>query len=311
MNNTLTALHAFVNDFNNDKLKYPAHISQDRLDSMAMAYSTCLAKSLTPEKEEPFKLRLSQIGKPTIIQALKLIGYSELPLLNGRLRDTVFHLGREFEARFKYLIELYGKAYDLEVTGEEVDTEFMGVSGHADIILNDELLLELKTMGSGSFREASRTGVSDDLGYFTQLAAYQASTGLQGAWVVEDKASSTIKLIDGPTPTQQQDRLDRAVAIIDGLRDLEEFYKKTGDVEASTYHALELFEIPEPREWRNKLYLPWSMAWTPFRDALYVYEQEDSKSPVFIDYMEDEEVVEILGELLDEGLITHEDKPDS
>lgn len=309
MNNTLTALRAFIHDFNDNRLKYPTHINQTKLDSMAIAYSTSLAESLTPEKEEPFRLRLSQIGKPPVVQGLKVIGYGELPLLHGRLRDTVFHVGREFEARFKYLIELYGEAYDLKVTGEEVDTKFMGVIGHADLVLNDELLLELKTMGAGSFRETSRKGVSDDLGYFTQLSTYQASTGLQGVWVVEDKASSTIKLIDGPTPTQQQEKLDRASAIISALRELQEFYEDTeGDVTASTYYLLDLFDVPEPREWRGKLYLPWSMAWTPFREALYVFEQEGDKSPLFIDYMEDDEVVEILGELVEEGLITHAKK---
>ena len=167
-------------------------------------------------------------------------------------------------------------------------------------------------MGAGSFREASRKGISDDLGYATQLSVYRDSLGCMPAvWVVEDKASSRVKLIPGLEGEALREKLDRAQSIIETLRELEEVLRTSG-FNAGLEFLVSNVGAPQPRTFRGIEYLPWSMSYSPFREALYDYTQEDGKQPVFYGYIEDvDEVREILEELLEDGLIQWQQHPSS
>lgn len=304
MSATVYNLQCFIDEYNKNLLPTNQVPSWDAL----LAYARDVSRSLYDEHERPdsFGLRLSQIGKPPIIQGLQLLGWSSTELArNGKLRHGTFHVGNEFEARLKYLLRLYGHLFDLTIAEEEVEVRFDGIKGHADMVLNSDLLVEIKTMGQGPFMQASRVGINDDLGYATQLSTYSSALELPAVWVVEDKTTTAMKLIT-LSDEEVKATAGRASAIIDGLKTVEKVAKERGTLAGFTL-LMERFSAPPPRAYRNKLYLQRSVAWSPFRHVLYDIILDDDSKELFNGYLEPDDVWKALKEDREAGYFAFTD----
>lgn len=298
MTNTIDKLTEFINDYNDNLLPESGN-SEEALTN----YRNAVAESVVAaDNGDDRALRLSSVGKVPLVQAFKLIGYREPPLGWGKLRHGTFHVGNEFEERLRYLLVRYGGHYGLSITASEVNVTYQGLTGHVDIVLNDDTIVEVKTMGSGPFFQASRVGINDDLGYATQLSTYSAGLGLPAVWVVEDKTTTSVKLIP-LDEDYKADRLDRANDIISALVG---FNEKVGTKtnEDLFHEAFALFEAPAPREYRGQLYLPNSTAWSGFKWVMYELEEDDNKL-YYVDHREPADAWEVLQEELEDGYIQY------
>lgn len=206
------------------------------------------------EKESP-ALRVSSLGKPTVLQALSVLGYKETDTIEGKL-NHIFHTGDLFEA----LAIAVAKGRCYHVADEQAEVEFEGVKGHIDFILNNTLV-EVKTMSSQYHLKFSKNP-NDDRGYITQLAVYSHCLGLSGNWLALNKGTHTVTSIE-PDEDVLQAALARVKRILPFLRNLDSFKD-----------VIEKIPCPPPvYDKRSGLYVvPESMKWSVFAPVFYEIE---------------------------------------
>lgn len=226
--------------------------------------------------EQPF-LRVSQLGKPAVLQALSLLGYTKDGDHTTKLRH-IFHTGDVFES---YVVA-YMRFMDWSVQRQQEELEFLGVKGHIDGVLNipgcGSTLLEFKTMSQNYF-SAFTKAPNDDRGYITQLAIYSAVLELPAVWCVINKGTHEVRLIE-PEQEDLDAALARAVRIIPKLKQV----KTLEDV-------VTLFKAPPAEEelYRGKATgeykVPESMRYSPFRYAFYDIRAGKSKGGAYREYV--------------------------
>ncbi len=285
-------------------------------DDTASFYRTAIEESFARQftdkgdDQERDTLRVSSIGKPCVLQALKLLGYHEPP--PERKMRFVFHLGDIFEA----YLTLLAKAYGFEVVTPQAEVDFLGVKGHIDFILRNPItkemaVIELKTM-SGSYWNKFHTSYRgeyfakedpscDTRGYLAQGAIYSHCTGLPLYWIVMDKSRNLTHLVQ-PVEENFEAAIRKATKIIPKLRQVEKF----DDV-------LRLFKAPpgvpefsgrgRNKEATGNFTLVESMQYSPFRHIFYELEPAqkwNEQIEYIVDYRSPEEAKEVLEELTNE-----------
>lgn len=237
-------------------------------DSTADFYKTCVDESFVRQftnRESGHSgdtLRVSSLGKPAVLQALKVLGYSD----NSTDKPTrqlryIFHLGDNFEAYILMLAKAYG--YTLIEPQSEVD--FMGVKGHIDCVFgtsDGDALIEVKTMSQRYYNSFSKKQ-DDDRGYITQGAVYSRCLNLPLFWLCFDKGTGKVNLVE-PDADQFSTALKRAERIIPLLRGVH-----------SVECVLTKFKAPPAspeiykRSQTGMYLLPESMKWSSFAPVFY------------------------------------------
>jgi hypothetical protein len=204
-------------------------------------------------------IRASNLGKPAVLLALQQLGYTEPPM-KGRVKFACY-LGDVWESAVEVFLQTYG----YKIVESQGEIEWNGITGHFDYIVHDgkqDLLVEAKCLSEGYSRMFSKEP-NDDRGYLTQLALYSHRTNLPGIWLCFNKGTGEAFQVQ-PDEDVLQERLLRAENVINRIREV----KSLADV-------LKNFRVPPPRPeiykrvLTGKFLLPQSIAWSPFRSALY------------------------------------------
>lgn len=185
--------------------------------------------------------RISQIGKPLVVQACKL------PHIQAELRELVppssglgvreqldavthrrFHLGHVIEGEVILLLQAHG--YTITDTQTEVVmSEEHGVVGHCDGVIlfhGKRYVFDVKTMSDWSFSQyTKKEGPHDNGGYISQLACYHKLLGTDGAFILAyNKNNHLFRVL--PLEERRLDaRWERAQRVVDtlsGVRSLED-----------------------------------------------------------------------------------------
>jgi hypothetical protein len=256
----------------------------DYCPTAVAAYGSGVEKSLKRHmnRDETYAgLRLSQIGKPAVLQALWGLGF---PYDGGiALKQRIlFHMGDVWEDLLIFLLKAAG--YEILdhnnntlYQGQDPNTgdkylEYMGVRGHSDIVAMDpktqeQFIVEAKTSNDRYFNSFIKTP-DDSRGYISQLALYEACLGLPGVWVFYNKNTSEIKT-QVLTPEVREYAINRANHLIPLLQKIKDWETLSEFVEQGHLQA----PPPQPEVYRRAqtgAYLvPASMKFTKYRHCFY------------------------------------------
>lgn len=207
-------------------------------------------------------LRLSQIGRPAVLQALGLFGYTEGVNIASAIR---FITGDFTESLGEFIIKCCG--YSIHEAQGTVYYE--GVKGHYDWFIDGDTVVDCKSMSANSFRKFTADPNQDYLGYTSQLAVYRAALDISYAgWLLFDKGGSGFKGIS-PSEESLAQALNRANRIIPKLNDL-----------SNQDDILKVFQAPPPvlevhkKKETEKYVIPDSMRYSPYRYLFYDVEVE-------------------------------------
>lgn len=266
-------------------------------------YGTAMGDSLYrhyAEDRQRSGVRMSNIGKPAVLTALAKLGYTQ-PEPKGKSR-LIFHFGDMFENWVEIMMQTYG----IKVLESQPKYECMGITGHADYVIQtrdgQEVLVEAKTM-SMNYSRMFRKEPDDNRGYVSQLAMYSKASGLPATWLCYDKGSSEVFEVV-PDETILASSLERAEAVLARLENV----NTLDDV-------LKQFRPPPPRDeifkrelTGNKL-VPMSMTMNPFRSAVYVLKETYNNYGKPVEYIQDvattEHMKRELNSLVEKGIVSY------
>jgi hypothetical protein len=230
--------------------------------------------SLISHKQASTGLRISQLGKPAVLQACSLIpedmtrhGFNvEDSFVNNAKMLELVHRGNQWEAWAASMLEACGHDIDLE----QYAVSYMGIPGHIDFTC-DGVLVEVKTMSPRYFQQFTRKP-DDDRGYITQLACYADYTGLPAVWLCLDKGSHNVAVVPldnaGDYRLSCLDRVTRIVPKLQSVTCLEDVYNLFSPPPG----------VPEmyKKEPTGKLKVPPSMQYSNLRGLFYNLEYTDN-----------------------------------
>lgn len=165
-----------------------------------------------PNKE--FKLRISSIGRPLCqLQMEKAKTPSIGDEWNNPLRML---MGGVLEATMVCLMKAAGVNIEEEQTKVTLDLGFTKIDGTLDLVI-DGKIWDVKSASSYTYKEkwgSYETLKTDDyFGYLSQLYGYSEARGLPpGGWIIIDKSSGHIKVVEVPE-NYESDKRD-ALALI-------------------------------------------------------------------------------------------------
>lgn len=150
-----------------------------------------LKRQFFDAQEDRRTLRVSSLGKCLRMQAYSVLGYDKCTTPSPRLK-MLFHFGDIIEANLIVLLQHAG----VEVRDQQLEIECEGVKGHIDgsVALDNNYLLEIKSMSDYSFKKFKSKGMVDDgFGYVTQANTYAVEGGYDGIiWLAQNKNNSEI-----------------------------------------------------------------------------------------------------------------------
>ena len=253
MSETLYRLRQFVDAFNSGELQ----IDFDAMHDQLAQYSSEVIISYKNQfcnRDKRTHIGLSEIGKPAVLLGLKKLGVAgEIVSPASRLR---FHFGDVFES----LILATLKAHNFSITMEQHEISMKGTLGHIDAVVNDDTVLEVKTMSDYYYQKFIKEP-DDSRGYVTQLNTYAYMLCKKGVWLCLNKQTYQLALIElVPNPLV----LERAEAVIKALKEV----KVIDDV-------LDLFDPPEPeaeffkKQPTGRYLIPASMKYAAYLPVFY------------------------------------------
>ena len=188
------ALHQYMEDAVQGK----THMSEATINKVADDIKSALQRQFNGgNKKDEFRLRMSNIGKPTCQlwfeknQPEKALPKPTTFVMNMMLGDIV-------EAVFKGLLTEAGVKYtdNAKVTLKLKDNE---ISGEYDLVI-DDAVDDVKSASDWSYRNKfasyATLAHNDSFGYVSQLAGYaRASDKKAGGWWVVNKANGEFKYV--------------------------------------------------------------------------------------------------------------------
>lgn len=178
--------------------------------------------------------RISQIGKPIIVQACRLphiqeqlralVPHTTPPVEGIGRKDAImhrrFHHGHVIEAEVVTLLRAHG--FQVTDTQTEVTmSEEHQVHGHCDGVLHwggGRYVFDVKTMSDYSFREyTKKDGPHDNSGYVSQLACYHRLLGTDGAFILAYNKNTHLFRVLFLDNNRLDKRWERALNVIDTL----------------------------------------------------------------------------------------------
>lgn len=236
-----------------------------------------LRRHMNP-REKYTGLRLSQIGKPAVLQALWGLGfeYDGGVALQQRL---TFHLGDVFESLLAFLLEAAGYRivdhnnstlnHGTDAAGGYI--EFMGVRGHSDFVVEspegEQFIVEAKTANDRYFTQFTKSP-DDERGYVSQLVLYEQALDLPGCWVVFNKNTSEIgvQFLTDDTRKKAISRAQHIIPLLQGIEHIDDLYFAIQEGKVSAPPP-----VPEvyKRQQTGGYLVPPSMKFTKYRHCFY------------------------------------------
>lgn len=252
-------LKDFVDWFNNGTYHYAEQTAEGL--ALASIHGAATKASFIDKLIQPKNrthIGISDLGKPAVLVALNKLGFPGETLKVNNIFN--FHYGDWIESFFISLMKSYG----LSVTDEQKVVNFGDCIGHIDCLVSNQLV-EIKSLSDNNFRRM-RNGELDIYGYSTQLSCYSQSLGLVGGWLIFNKATRELALVelDGETYTRC---VDRAHDVLEGLKNI-----------SDTEDIFKYFEAPPPvnevyqKKETSNLLLPESMRYSEYSSCFYELE---------------------------------------
>jgi hypothetical protein len=247
------------------------------LETLGSSVTHAFSRHCNP-REKYTGLRLSQLGKPAVLQALWGLGYEHDGGIALKQRLTFFY-GDLFEALLIPLLEAAGyKVVDhnnQNIFHDIVDGDkrivYKGVPGHSDVVVEgptgERFIIECKTSNDRYFGSFMKNP-DDERGYVTQLALYEECLGLPGCWVFFNKNTSEIG-VQFLTDELRQKALSRADHLIPILTEVHTFEDLARKVYDGTLQAPPPVQEVYKRAQTGALLVPPSMKYTDYRHCFY------------------------------------------
>lgn len=220
-----------------------------------------------PDVKQNRILRASTLGYPSVIQAMKVLGYDKRIPAEGTSNkmSRLFMDGHLFEAEIMAHFKSYPR---FSVYGQQKTITFEGVEGHIDGVVSTptgDVLIEAKTMSPFYFDKFIKNP-DDERGYMTQLAIYSEVLDTPGVWIAKNKATSEVAVV---VPEEEDLELarHRAHLLVPLLKRIEKF----DDI-------FQVFQAPEPVEEvcrktkTGRFIVPPEMRYSPWRYVFYKLE---------------------------------------
>lgn len=189
----------------------PVEINDELIELAGEQFKEALRRQLKP-REEDFRLRMSNIGKP-LCQLQNEKAYSEDKTSVTKTRMSYNHIMRMIIGDcVEIVMGVILRGSDVNITdyktqvGLQVNNTL--IKGETDIEI-DGKIWDIKSSAPWAFANKWAYGWEgiyggDTFGYIAQLYGYAKSQNKpMGGWIVVDKASGEVKVVPAtPTPTQ-------------------------------------------------------------------------------------------------------------
>ncbi len=228
------------------------------------------------DQERKFGLRISSLGDPMGALVLRHLGYvSKVNFIStpvSGLDRHKFFWGNLTEALVLQAMRDKG----IKVTAQQQPLEFEGVVGHPDAVLDDYLVLDIKTAKASSYSYMQYQGLPQR--YRTQVIAYREALGLtEAAVLVINKDTHEASLFPVSRDEGEVAELRRNVQWVRGFTSLDQFLE--------AYSSDPSFYVPDciPERYKGAntgdCLVPPSMAFTGYAGVFYDLELAQSSNP--------------------------------
>jgi hypothetical protein len=162
------------------------------------------------------------------------------------------------------LAEFFINCCGYRINQGQGEVYYKGIKGHYDWLIDDNTVIDCKSMSANSFRKFTADPNLDYLGYTSQLAVYRAALGIPYAgWLLFDKGGTGFK---GVSPSEESlqtalARVDRIIPVLSNLSNRDDILK--------------VFQAPPPvsevhkKKETVKYLIPDSMKYSPYRHLFY------------------------------------------
>ena len=247
-------------------------------------------------REQRTQIGISQLGKPAVLLGLFQLGFPMDVVTYPTLFN--FHYGDWFESLILSLLEIYG----INLTMKQATVQYLGIEGHIDAVIGDEIVLEIKTMSDHNYQKFSkpidpqkpwfRRFHEDVYGYATQLGCYSSCLNKKGLWLILNKITRELGLVY-PNESNLREGCNRARELINALQHIKTLEDLT-----------EWFEAPDPvveffRKKPTGYYLvPESMKYSQYADCFYELVQAENNYKRLTTYVNEKYPPEVVVEKL-------------
>lgn len=168
-------------------VKDGAPVTEEQADKFGKSLSDLIATRLKEDKQRPFTLRMSNIGKG----ARQLWYEKRYPNSEELPAHTLikFIFGDILESLLLFLADVAGH----KVTAHQAEVDLDGIKGHIDADI-DGVTVDVKSASTHSFRKFADGTLADNdaFGYIEQLSGYCKARDTDGAFLAVDKQNGHV-----------------------------------------------------------------------------------------------------------------------
>tara|TARA_X000001036_G_scaffold251314_1_gene234014 strand:- start:445 stop:1305 length:861 start_codon:yes stop_codon:yes gene_type:complete len=176
-------------------------IKDEDIEKAVEDFRDALHRQLKPKEKRSFRLRMSNIGRPTCQLQMEASGAKAKP-------KQYNHILRMMLGDFSEIIlMLLMKSTDIPVTGEKSQVELnianTAINGEDDVEIANKVW-DIKSASDWAYRNKWTKGFNallddDPFGYLGQMAGYSVGQSKKmGGWIVMNKSSGEIVCVDSP-----------------------------------------------------------------------------------------------------------------
>ncbi len=228
--------------------KEAVHIEEQWIVDAGEEFKAALRRQLTPEPRE-FGLRMSNLGKPLCQLQNEQAGVPQGRMDYNHILRMM--LGDMTEIAVNVLIKASGINVTKSKTKHIVDIDGTEVNGEDDIEINGKVY-DIKSASPYSFShkwtgEWNDVYYGDSFGYVAQLWAYaNKDPDRMGGWIVVDKSSGEVRVVDAkPTKDQLEELAANVSATVHKIESKADF-NRLFQPEVETYYKKETGNMVVP-----------------------------------------------------------------
>lgn len=234
-NEIQTAIHMTLDRLSNNE---PVEVDEKLIEEAGENFKAALRKHLTPSNEK-FRLRMSNIGKPLcVLQNEKAEAEKNRMPYNHIMRMIT---GDAIEAIMMIIV----KASNINLTNEKTRVKLKVndsiIEGEDDLQI-DGKVWDIKSSAPWAYANKWSHGwegvySGDNFGYVEQLYGYAQAQGLpMGGWIVVDKASGEVKVVEAKPTKQQLKRIKETIEFNEKAISSNMPFKRGFEEEAETFY---------------------------------------------------------------------------